>query len=101
MQDGKLTVGPLSLDMARHRVLKDGIPIDLLPKEFQLLQFLMRNSNHVFAAESLIVKVWPSDSEATIEALRTTIARLRKKIDPEQKLLRNVHGVGYILEQSE
>ena len=95
----KLSVAHLVLDSQRHRVSKDGEPIELLPKEFQLLEFFMRNANHVFAPEAIIRKVWPSDTEASVEAIRTTVKRLRKKIDPEGKILRTVHGVGYVLEQ--
>jgi DNA-binding response OmpR family regulator len=93
-----LTVSGITLDVAKHRVKKDDIPINLLPKEFQLLEFLMRHPNHVFTPDALLAKVWPSDSEATAEALRSTVKRIRKKLDPEGTLLRTVHGVGYILE---
>ncbi len=43
-------------------------------------------------------KVWSSDSEVTHEALRSTIKRIRRKIDPEGTLLRTIHGVGYVLQ---
>jgi DNA-binding response OmpR family regulator len=93
-----ITISGITMDVARYRVTKDDKPINLLPKEFQLLEFFMRHPNHVYAPEALLTKVWPSDSEATAEALRSTVKRIRKKIDPEGTLLRTVHGVGYILE---
>jgi DNA-binding response OmpR family regulator len=93
-----LTISGITLDLAKYRVKKDGNPVNLLPKEFQLLEFFMRHPNHVFSQEALLTKVWPSDTEATAEALRSTVKRIRKKLDPEGLLLRTVHGVGYILE---
>jgi DNA-binding response OmpR family regulator len=97
-QSNVLTISGITMDVARYRVTKDDKPINLLPKEFQLLEFLMRHPNHVYAPEALLTRVWPSDTEATAEALRSTVKRIRKKIDPEGTLLRTVHGVGYILE---
>ncbi|HEY9676931.1 MAG TPA: response regulator transcription factor [Drouetiella sp.] len=93
-----LTISGISIDTTRHRVTKNGVTVNLLPKEFQLLEFFVRHPNHVFTQEALIAKVWPSDTEATAEALRSTIKRLRKKIDPDAEILKTVHGVGYILE---
>jgi DNA-binding response OmpR family regulator len=73
---------------------------DLLPKEFALLEFFMRNPNRVFAAEALLNRVWVTESEATVDALTTCIKRLRKKIDVEGQpsIIRTIHGVGYRLE---
>jgi two-component system response regulator TctD len=95
-----LTGAGIQLDVSKYRVVKDGQPISLLPKEFQLLEFMMRHPNQVFTADALLLRVWPSDSEATAEALRSTVKRIRKKVDPAGELLRTVHGVGYILEIS-
>ncbi len=95
-----LAAGTVTLDPSKHRVLKDGQPINLLPKEFALLEFMMRHPNQVFTPESLLAHVWPSDTDATVAALRTTMKRLRTKIDPEGVILRTEHGVGYMLEGS-
>lgn len=93
-----LTAGQLSVDTSKYRVTVNDEVVNLVPREFQLLEFFMRHQNQVFSAEALLNRVWPSDSEATSEALRTALKRLRKKIDPDGKVLRTVHGVGYILE---
>lgn len=87
----------VTLDPATHIVCKDGAEIQLMPKEFQLLEFLMRHPDQVYSQESLLNKVWPTDSEATIEALRTVIKRLRKKIDPHSEMVCTIHGVGFVL----
>jgi len=94
------TAGPLSLDSRSRRVTINDTPIDLLPKEFQLLQFFLSHRGEVFSPESLLDRVWPSDSEATAEAVRSTFKRLRKKVDIEGLLLKTVYGVGYMLDCS-
>jgi DNA-binding response OmpR family regulator len=92
--------GHLTLDAIKHEVKSMGQPVELGPKEFQLLEFLMRHPNQVFTPEALLNMVWSSQSEATEEALRTAMKRLRKKIDPDNKVVRNVHGVGYVLDNT-
>lgn len=97
MSASVLSAGNLTLDTAKYRVTIGTEAVDLLPKEFQLLEFLLRHPNHAFGAEDLLNRVWPSESESTPEALRSTVKRLRKKVDPEGKLIETLHGVGYIL----
>ncbi len=98
VKDNLLKAKNISMDTAKYRVLKDEQPISLVPKEFQLLEFMMRHPNQVFSPEALLNRVWPAESESTAEALRTTMKRLRKKLDPDGDILKTVHGVGYILE---
>jgi DNA-binding response OmpR family regulator len=93
-----LHVGNLSLDPTKLQVMKDGEAVALVPREFLLFEFFMRHPNQVFTAETLLNLVWPSKSGATAEAFRITMKRLRKKIDPQSLYLRNIHGVGYILQ---
>lgn len=93
-----LQAGNISIDTQKYRVTLNGEPITLVPREFQLLEFFMRHKNQVFSPEALLDRVWPSDSEASTEAIRTALKRLRKKVDPDGNLIRTVHGVGYILE---
>ena len=95
-----LRAGDIVLDASKYKAWKLDQPISLVPKEFKLLEFFMRHPNQVFTPEALLNRVWPTESESTEEALRTAIKRLRKKIDPDGKLLRTIHGVGYILEVS-
>ncbi len=95
-----LKAGEITLDRANYRVCRGQEEIKLLPKEFALLEFLMRNPNRVFAPEALLNRVWSTESEATVEALTTCIKRLRKKIETEGQpsIIKTVHGVGYKLE---
>ncbi len=87
----------ITLDPVQHIVKKGDEKVQLMPKEYQLLEFLMRHPNQVFSQETLLNKVWPSDSEATVEALRTTLKRLRKKLDPNGEVIGTIHGVGLVL----
>jgi len=100
--DGKtdlLQVRNLILDTQKYKVSKDGQDIHLLPKEFGLLELLMRHPDSVFSTDALIQRVWASDSDATAEAVRTCVKRLRKKLEDEgaQPLIETVHRVGYRL----
>ncbi|CAN5194663.1 response regulator transcription factor [soil metagenome] len=90
--------GDLEIDSTKRTVTKAGIFIILTKREFQVLDYLMRNPGQVFTYETLLNRVWPTSSDATAVALRTTMKRLRQKVDPDSKLLRTVHGVGYIFE---
>lgn len=94
-----LTAGDLTMDIANYRVERDGKEIHLLPKEFALLEFMLRNQNRVFPQDLLLEKVWPADSEATVDALTSCVKRLRKKIDADSvaPLIKTIHGVGYKL----
>lgn len=88
------------LETSTFRVTRDDQEVQLLPKEFALLEFLMRHPNQVFSAEALLDRVWASDSDASPETIRTYVKRLRKKIDVEgnASIINTVHGVGYKLE---
>ncbi len=93
---GKLKSANIELDVTRYSASQNGESISLLPREFQILEFFMRHPDHVFSPDAIINKVWPSETEVTVEAVRTTVKRLRKKIDPDGKLVETVHGVGYV-----
>ncbi|HMO23852.1 MAG TPA: response regulator transcription factor, partial [Candidatus Melainabacteria bacterium] len=95
-----LKAGNISLDIGSHTVTKEGKDIHLPRMEFALLEFLMRHKGQVFSAEALLDRVWTGDSDKSPETIRTSVKKLRSKIDTkgEPSLIRNVHGVGYKLE---
>lgn len=97
-QGNVFTAGAVVVDTVRHTVSVGGEAVSLLPREFQLLEFFIRHPNQVYSAEAVVKAVWPTDSDVTVEALRTALKRMRKKVDPKGELLRTIHGVGYILE---
>jgi DNA-binding response OmpR family regulator len=92
-----LTAGSVSLDMQTHTVKQNGEPISLMPKEFALLEFLIRHRNQVFSVDDLLNRVWSSESDSTTDAVRQCITRLRRKLDREgqKPLITTVTGVGY------
>jgi len=95
-----LKVRNIELDATKYEVTKDGVKVTLLPKEFALLEFMMRHPNEVFSPEALLNRVWPSSSDATVDALTTCIKRLRRKLDADSEvsIIKTVHGRGYKLE---
>ncbi len=98
-QTNILTVGELSIDPGKYKLTKSGKQIQLLPREFALLEFLMRHPDEVFSGEALLQRVWHSESDATSEAIRTCIKRLRQKIDSSEddSVIQTIPRVGYKL----
>ena len=94
-----LKAADIELDPGQVKVFKANQEIHLLPKEFALLELFLRYPTQVFSAESLLDRVWNTDSSASLDTVRTYIKTLRKKIDtnPKDSLIRTVHGVGYSL----
>lgn len=97
-----LTAGDLRLDPDARTLTKNGTPVHLEPREFNLLEFLMRNQNKTFSAETLIKNVWESDSQTTTDTLRAYIRSIRKKIDSagQESIISTVHGVGYKIQST-
>jgi len=87
------------LDSGTRVVRKAGKQIHLMPREFALLEFLMKHPDQPFSPDALLNRVWPSDSEVSTESIKTYISKLRHKLDtPEgSPLIGTVHGVGYKL----
>jgi DNA-binding response OmpR family regulator len=94
-----LTAGHVSLDPVSRKVTCNGEELSLQPKEFSLLEFLLRHPNQPFSAEAILDRVWSSESDASPDTVRLQIMRLRNKIDVEGKesMIRTIHRVGYIL----
>jgi len=89
------------IDTARHTVLRSGHPLELTPKEFDLLSFLAQNKSLVFNREQLLEKVWGYDFEGNTRTVDVHIRWLREKIEPDPtapKHLITVRGTGYKLE---
>ena len=98
--DGRLEVADLVLDTARHRVERAGQRIDLAPKEFALLEYLLQNAGHVVSRAMITEKVWGYGFDAHANVIDVHITRLRRKVDRgfEPKLIHTVKGVGYVVE---
>jgi len=89
----------LELDTKAHRISKNGVEVRLQPGDFALLEFFMKNAGAVFSAEAIIQRVWGHESEASVDSLRTSIKRIRQKIDSadddSNSLIETVPRVGY------
>jgi two-component system KDP operon response regulator KdpE len=93
-------VGPLSLDLDAHEARRDGALLDLTPREFEVLAFLMRHANKVVTHRLLLSQVWGPQYETETQYLRVFINRLRRKIedDPARpRIIVTEPGVGYRL----
>ncbi len=94
--------GDIKLDPNKHELTKAGVELRLQPKDFALLEFFMRNPNRIFSSDVLLARVWESESEATADALRTSIKRIRRTIDDTNEdgstsIIRTIPRVGYTL----
>jgi DNA-binding response OmpR family regulator len=94
-----LTAHGLVLDPTKFSLTKNGLEVQLLPKEFALLEFFMRNPGTIFSNDALFRHVWRSDSEASETAIRTCVKRLRTKIDEadQPSVIETIPRVGYRL----
>jgi DNA-binding response OmpR family regulator len=92
----KLEAGSLALDPRSYRVTRNGEEIRLSAREFELLEFLMRNPNEVFSNDALLDRVWSADSEVTPDAVRVCVKRIRQKLGQDsESIIETVHGIGY------
>lgn len=80
------------------RVTFKGTEITLLPKEFTLLEFFMRNQDRVFTGEAIMIRVWSTETDSSTDAFRSTLKRLRQKlvrVGADESIIETVHGAGY------
>ncbi len=94
-----LKYGYVCLDIQNHRVTVSGGEISLLPKEFALLEYILRNPSRIFSAETLLKNVWKSSDDGGPEMVRTCMSRLRQRLEVEgmESIIETVYGVGYRL----
>ncbi len=93
-----LTGGPVSMDVARHEVEVGGEPVQMRPREFELLAAFLRNRGLLMTRDRLITEVWGFDYYGDTKTLDVHIKRIRKKIEPDPKnpqYLVTVRGLGY------
>jgi DNA-binding response OmpR family regulator len=98
----RLVVGDLTMDLLSREVIRAGNPIDLQPREFALLEYLMRNSGKVVSKTMILEHVWGYDFDPLTNVVDVLVSRLRHKVDREfeNKLIQTHRGVGYALKSS-
>jgi two-component system OmpR family response regulator len=96
-----MRVGDLEMDVSRHVVTRGGKRIDLQPREFRLLEYMMRNAGRIVTRTMLLENVWEFDFDPKTKIVETHISRLRAKIDKrvDQQLVHTIRGSGYVLRE--
>lgn len=94
-----LTCGPLRMDLLKREVRRGGRAIDLQPREFRLLEYLLRHAGQVVTRTMLLEGVWDYHFDPGTNVIDVHVSRLRRKIDPEgdASMIQTVRGAGYRL----
>jgi len=95
----RLTAGELTLDLLSRRVERAGRPLDLRPREFALLEYLMRHPGRVLSKTMILSHVWGYSFDPGTNVVDVLVSRLRDQVDEgfETKLIHTVRGAGYVL----
>jgi two-component system OmpR family response regulator len=98
-ETSSLVVGPLAMNLLTRDVRRGDVPIVVQPREYALLEYLMRNAGRVVSKTMILQHVWSVDFDPQTSAVDVLVHRLRQKIDHtfEPKLIETVRGVGYVL----
>jgi two-component system OmpR family response regulator len=98
----RLVFGELSVDLLRREVLRSGRKFDLQPREFALLEYLMRNSARVVSKTMILEHLWGYNFDPQTNVVDVLVCRLRKQLDvgAAEKLIHTVRGAGYVLKTS-
>jgi two-component system copper resistance phosphate regulon response regulator CusR len=96
----RLSVADLEIDLLRRRVVRAGKRIELTPKEFSLLELLVRRAGEVLPRMLIASQVWDMNFHNETNAIDVAVRRLRAKVDDgfEIKLIQTVRGIGYVVE---
>ena len=99
----RLSIEDLSMDLISRKVVRSGNTLELQPKEFALLEYLMRSAGRVVSKIMIMEHVWNYNFDPQTNVVEARISRLRDKVDKgfEKKLIHTVRGVGYVLRSSE
>ncbi len=94
----ELTIGDVTLDLLRRTVIRSDKKIDLQPREFALLELMMRNPNRPLTKTLILERIWDYSFDPQTNIVDVLVCRLRNKLDSgfEQKLIQTMRGVGYV-----
>jgi two-component system, OmpR family, response regulator len=98
----RLRVADLEMDLLARTVIRGGEPVDLLPREFRLLEYLMKHAEQIVTRAMLLENVWDVHFDPNTSVVETHVSRLRSKIDRGNSsvLIHTVRGAGYTLRAS-
>ncbi len=95
----ELAVGDLRMDLLRRVVTRQGTPVELLPTEWRLLEYMMRHPGQVLTRTMLLERVWDFAFDPTTNVVDVHVSRLRRKLEAHgPPLIRTVRGAGYVLD---
>lgn len=99
----RLTVADLTMDLLGREVTRSGLRIDLQPREFSLLEYLMHNAGRVVSKTMIMEHVWDYNFDPQTNVVEARMSKLRDKVDKnyEKKLIHTVRGAGYILKETD
>ena len=92
----RLASGDVSLDLATREVVCAGKPVELQPREFSLLAFLLRHAGHPVSKTKILEQVWDYSFDPQTNVVDVVMHRLRAKIDPDHARIETLRGVGYV-----
>jgi OmpR-family two-component system manganese-sensing response regulator len=95
-----IVVGPVDLNVGGHTISVNGKEVQFAPREFAMLEFFMKHAGQVVSTETLLERVWSSESTASSETIYTCVRAVRKKLREAgaDNFIRTVHGIGYKVE---
>ena len=94
----RITIGDITLDSSERNAYKNGVPVELTAREFDLMELLMRNPGHVYSRENLLNLIWGYEYQGEIRSVDVHVRRLREKLErvPAQpEYIMTKWGVGY------
>lgn len=96
-----LTIDDLTIDLVRHKAIRENHRLDLTPKEFSLLSLLARRAGEVVSRTLIAEQIWDMNFDSDTNVVDVAVRRLRAKVDDpfEKKLIHTARGVGYVLEE--
>jgi DNA-binding response OmpR family regulator len=100
LNENKIAIGLLQIDFGIYNASRRGKPIDMTPKEFEILKYLWKNKNQVVSRDALLTNVWGYDESISSRTVDNFILKLRQKIEPSPSKPRHIvtiHGIGYKL----
>jgi DNA-binding response OmpR family regulator len=97
-----LRVGEISLDLLRREVWRGETKLELQPREFELLEYLMRHAGEAVSKTMLLEHIWGYDFDPQTNVVDVLVCRLRKKLETEsrEEIIQTIRGVGYVLKET-
>jgi two-component system OmpR family response regulator len=97
VEPSRLAAGDLSLDLITREVRRGNERIELQPREFSLLEYLLRHVNRVVTKTMILEHVFDFNFDPQTNVVDVLVHRLRAKVDPDKKMIHTIRGVGYVL----